>query len=140
MKKIILLSVLWIVLPGILLLACSGGASTNVVGEWELVSYGPPSNPSPAAPGVDTSITFGTDGQVNGNVGCNLFGGGYEISGTQITFAPLRSTRMACMDAVGEQENAILAAFAETANFSLDGDLLTIVSADGSSLVTLARK
>lgn len=144
MKKTILSSTLWIALIGILLAACSGGASADITGEWKLLSFGPVSGPasSPmlAAPDVDTSINFGSDGRLNGNVGCNSFGGGYAVSGAQIKFDSLFSTKMACMGAVDEQERAVLATFAGSVNFKLTGDTLTITSADGSSEVTLVRK
>lgn len=59
-----------IILLALLLSACSGGSSSPE-GEWILVSYGSSANPTPALPGVETSINFGTDGQVGGTVGCN---------------------------------------------------------------------
>ena len=140
MKKSILLMVASILLVGIMLAACSGGASADIVGEWRLVSYGPASSPSPAAPGVATSIKFGADGQLAGNVGCNSFGGEYKVSGMKIEFGSLMSTLMACNNPVGEQESAVFAVFANAAPFALTGDTLTITSTDGSMVAVLARK
>jgi len=138
MKKSLLLSAVLIVLVGMFLSACAGGASADIVGEWRLVSFGPASSPRPAA--GETSITFGADGQLAGNVGCNSFGGEYTVSGTNIKFGPLMSTMMACMDTIGDQESAVFAAFTNTAAFALSGDTLTITSADGSTVAVLARK
>ncbi len=140
MKKSLLLSIALTVLAGILLTACSGGSSASLVGEWRLVSYGSASSPKPAAPGVDTSITFGADGKLNGNIGCNSFGSEFEVKGGKIEFAPLVSTLMACESPIGEQESAVFAVFVNTAAFALTGDTLTITSADGSMVVVLARK
>ena len=140
MKKSLLLSLVLIVLAGILLTACSEGSSASLVGEWRLVSYGDASNPTPAAPGVDTSINFGSDGQINGNVGCNSFGGEYKVKGGKIEFGPLASTLMGCMDQIGEQESAVFGVFADTVSFELVGNTLTVTSADGSSVVVLGRK
>src|SRR5215207_4699280 len=96
MKKtsLVMLSVLAISCG--LLAACAGNASASVVGDWRLVSYGPPGSPMPAAPDVDTSIVFGGDGKVNGNVGCNGFGGDYTVQGNTIIFGQLVSTLMFC--------------------------------------------
>ena len=69
----------------LILTACSS-ASPDITGEWKLVSYGDAANPTPAIPNVDTSIKFDSNGQINGNVGCNGFGGNYEMSGDKITF------------------------------------------------------
>ena len=136
MKKIfVLLSVMTIALA-----ACAPTTSASVVGEWTLESYGDLANPTPAAPDVETSIIFGEDGQVNGTAGCNGFGGDYKVGDGTITFGALVSTLMFCEGAAGEQETAVFGVFVETASYSLDGNTLTITSADGSSVVVLAKK
>ncbi len=94
----------------------------------------------PAAPDVDTSIVFGGDGKVNGNVGCNGFGGDYTVEGNTITFGQIVSTLMFCEGPVGDQETTTLNVFAGSATSVMDGDTLTITSADGSSVIVLARK
>ena len=93
-----------------------------------------------AAPDVDTSIVFGGDGKVNGNVGCNGFGGDYTVEGNDITFGQLVSTLMFCEGPVGDQETTTLNVFTGTTTFELEGDTLTITSEDGSAVVVLARK
>ena len=140
MKKTYLVMITVLVVSGALLAACTGSASTSVVGDWRLVSYGSPADLKPAAPDVDTSIVFGEDGKVNGNVGCNGFGGDYTVDGNTITFGQIVSTLMFCEGPVGDQETTTLNVFVESATFVLDGDTLTITSADGSSVIVLARK
>jgi heat shock protein HslJ len=121
-----------------LLTACRGGSSASVVGTWKLVSYGPADKQTPAAEGVDTSIEF-KDGKLNGNVGCNSFGGDYKVNGDQLTFGPIMSTMMACLNQSGDQEQGILAVLKDTVKYSVSGDTLTITSADKAEIV-LARK
>ena len=123
----------------LILSACSGGNQASIAGTWKLVSYGDPANPTPAVPDVDTSIEF-KDGQVNGNVGCNGFGGTYEIDGDKIKFSDVVSTLMFCEGPVGDQELGTLAVLRDSATFVLDGDTLTLTSADGNAMVVLARK
>lgn len=136
MKKIfVLLSVMAIALA-----ACAPATSASIVGEWTLESYGDPANPTPAAPEVETSIIFGEDGQVNGTAGCNGFGGDYKVGDGTITFGALVSTLMFCEGPAGEQETAVFGVFVETASYELNGNTLTITSADGSSVVVLAKK
>ena len=136
MKKIfVLLSVMAIALA-----ACSPAKSASIVGEWTLESYGDPANPTPSAPDVETSIIFGEDGQVNGTVGCNGFGGDYKAGDGTITFGALFSTLMFCEGAAGEQEQVVLAALVGTTSYSLNGNTLTVTSADGSSVVVLVKK
>ena len=119
----------------LILAACSGGSPASLEGTWKLDSY----NQIPAAADVDTSIEF-KDGQMSGNVGCNGFGGEYEVDGGAIKFGPVMSTMMFCEGPVGEQEAAMLAVMNESATFVLDGDTLTIASGDGSSVIVLVRK
>ena len=134
MKKLVigLLAVL-------MLAACAGGSSASVEGQWKLVSYGPASSQTPAAPDVETSIEFNSDGNMTGNVGCNGFGGEYSVKGDQMEFGPVMSTMMYCEE-IAEQESGTLAVFQETASFVLDGDTLTITSADGAMSIVLERK
>lgn len=122
------------------LAACASGSSASVIGQWKLVSHGSASSQTPAAPDVDTSIDFSSDGQMNGNVGCNGFGGEFKVDGDTIAFGPVMSTMMFCEGPVGDQEMATIAVFQESATFVLDGDTLTITSADGNSVIVLARK
>jgi len=134
---------LLVIVAGILLAACSAGASASLslTGTWKLVSYGDPVNPTPAAAEVDTSVIFDKKGTISGNVGCNSFGGNYKVDGNSITFEPISSTLMMCEDpAIGDQETAVLNTLAETVTYAIDGNTLTIRSADEGSVVVLARK
>jgi heat shock protein HslJ len=130
------------VLAALVLAACAGSAPESIVGQWKLVSYGPSDAPdqTPAAEDVETSIEFDAEGRMGGNVGCNGFGGDYEVDGDQIKFGPIVSTMMFCEGPAGEQEAATLTVFHETAKFALEGDRLTITSADGASVIVLERK
>jgi heat shock protein HslJ len=140
MKKTTLLLIATLI--GVLLTACtSGGASSaSITGEWELVAYGSASSPTAAHSEVETTISFGEDGQFGGNVGCNGFGAEYEVNGSEITFDAIVSTMMYC-EAVAGQESAVIGALSgNPVTFQLDGDTLTLTSADGASVVALARK
>ena len=125
----------------LLVLAACSNSSVDVLGEWKLVSYGDAANPTPSLADVDTSIEFDPNGQMTGNVGCNGFGGGYEIKGDKITFNGIMSTMMYC-DETSAQEQGVLSMFADNAQLKIqmNGDTLTIASADGASVVNLARK
>ncbi len=135
MKKILI-----VLLAMVILAACASSSSASIQGQWELVSHGSASEQIPAAPDVDTSIEFDSEGNMNGNVGCNGFGGEYTVEGDTITFGPVMSTMMFCEGPVGEQETGTLAVFQETATFTLNGNTMTITSADGNSVIVLERK
>jgi heat shock protein HslJ len=135
--KNLLLTILFVLT--LILTACSP-AKPDLSGDWKLVSYGDIANPTPALPAVDTSITF-ENGQMGGNVGCNGFGGDYDLRGDQITFKGIMSTMMFCEEN-SAQEQGVLAVFSDNValQMKIDGDALTITSADGASVVNLVRK
>ncbi len=124
----------------ILILTACSPANPDLSGDWKLVSYGDIANPTPALPGVDTTIQF-ENGQMSGNVGCNGFGGSYELSGDKITFSGIMSTLMYCEE-TSAQEQGVLGVFSDNVALpiQLNGNNLTITSADGASVVNLARK
>jgi heat shock protein HslJ len=134
MKKMLVL------LSLIALAACTAAPKVDLSGEWRLVSYGDAASATPALPGVDTSIKF-EDGQMSGNVGCNGFGGGYELQGAKITFSGIMSTMMYCEE-TSIQEQGVLAIMADNVQMQvqINGNILTITSTDGSSALTLQRK
>ena len=135
MKKILISLLMMFVLA-----ACAGGESpASIQGSWGLASFGGPAAQFTVDPEIETSIEFNTEGQLNGNVGCNGFGGEYTVDGNTLTFGPIMSTLMFC-EAVAEQESITLAVFQEKATFELDGNTLTITSADGASFIVLERK
>ena len=136
MKKTLVL----IALLASILAACAPGASASVVGEWRLESYGDPASLTPGAPDVETSIIFDKNGHMSGNVGCNGFGGEYAIDGDAIVFGQVVSTLMFCEGPVGVQESVILSVFRDTASLAVEGDTLTITSADGNAVVVLMKK
>ncbi len=118
--------------------ACSNNA-TSLIGDWKLVSYGDAAAPTPALPDVDTSISF-EEGQFGGTVGCNTFGGDYKINGDQMSISSVISTMMFC-DQTSAQESVVLAILSDkTITVTQSGNLLTLSSADGKSVVTLEKK
>lgn len=129
MKKI-LLSVCLL----LLLASCSGTDPALTGRAWQLVSYGPLDAPVPALPGVDASATFGDDGTVSGNMGCNSFSGDYKVSGSRLKFGQMMSTLMACMENERmDQESAVLGALNGNLEYKIDGDILTIWYNGGKS-------
>jgi heat shock protein HslJ len=98
-------------------------ASASLVGtEWTLRDVA--GTPALAAP--QATIQFPEAGRVAGNGSCNRFTGSVEISGLNLKFGPLASTRMACMDnVVGGQEAHYLKALGAATRYAMEnGDLL----------------
>ncbi len=68
-------------------------------------------------------------GSVAVDTGCNTGRGTYTVAADAITFGPIATTRMACVDPNGQQvENAVLAVLNGTATVAIDGPVLTLMN------------
>ena len=102
----------------------------SLVGSWKLTAYGPVDSPTPAVPDVEAILSFGADGTLTGNTGCNQIGGEYKVEGDQITFDSIVSTLIACPDLQMAQEETMLQVLTDTATFKIEVNILTITNND----------
>jgi heat shock protein HslJ len=110
-------------------------ASTNPLlnTEWQLVSYGEPGAETPVVEGSNVTLAFRPDNFVEGNGGCNGFGGTYRIDGSNLTISEIVSTMMACTDdAVTQQESTYFLALQAATRFETTGGELTIFFGEGA--------
>jgi heat shock protein HslJ len=128
-------SFILVMLIVMLLSACSN--NENPVGDplsgtsWELVYY----RKSPVIEGVTVTADF-EEGQVKGSSGCNSYSGSYQVEGDKISFGPLMSTLMACLDPEGvmDQETMYLAWLQDAQTYQIQDDQLLIFRSDGEAL------
>ena len=147
MKNII--PILGLVAATVILAACtpvtanSGGAGEIAGTSWEATGY---SDGSQAVvnvlPGTTLTASFGEDGTITGNSGCNDYSGPYKITGDQIGIGPLSSTKKACGDPAGvmEQEAQYLSALDNAQVFVVDGNNLELRLVDGTVAAKFTRK
>lgn len=108
--------------------------------EWVLLSYiNGEGEMTEALPGVKTTAHF-QNGELNGNAGCNGYFGSYETEDLQISFGPLASTEMYCVNPAGvmDQETAYLQALERVESYSIQGNQLLFLNGSGESLLTYA--
>lgn len=119
-----------------LVAAACGGDSNDDSGDhlegpvWELVELIGTELTDDAAPTLQLS-----DGTASGLAGCNNFTGGYELDDRDLTFGALATTRMLCAPPLDTVESAYLAALAEVASYSIDGNRLTLRSGEGTPVL-----
>lgn len=82
-------------------------------------------------PGAAPSIAI--DGQrVSGDAGCNRFTAAVSHGPTTLTFGPAATTRMACAEpGRADFERAFLSLLPQLTRWRLEGDRLTLATADG---------
>ena len=66
---------------------------------------------------VQATLAFQETGKVSGNGSCNRFFGSAKINGNAIEFGPLGATRMACPEAVMNQEAKYMGALQAADHF-----------------------
>ena len=125
-----------ITLVSILLSACANADSLSLNGtSWQLVAIG---KQQPIS-GSTITLTF-EDGRVNGNSGCNSFGGEYQLKGDTVQFGMLMSTMMACADsAMMDQESAFMQFLGDAQRLEIVDGQLQIYRSDGDALTFVPR-
>jgi heat shock protein HslJ len=89
---------------------------------WRLRSLGG----TPVLDSVEASIKFSQAVRVAGKGSCNHFFGTMKIAGDTISIARLGSTRMACPEAVMNQESKFLKALENAERFGVEDTTLSI--------------
>jgi putative lipoprotein len=90
---------------------------------------------------LQTMIEITSDGKVTGSGGCNRISGKVTVTGSQISFGPMISTKMACAPAIMDQESKFLSALGDTRLWRIDEqrDKLILVDANGLTVLRLIR-
>ncbi|MEB8341320.1 META domain-containing protein [Streptomyces endophyticus] len=79
-------------------------------------------------------LVFEKDGHVSARLGCNQGRAEATVKEGHITFGPLTSTRMGCIGAAGEVEQAMLDVLKNKATYDIQGDALTLKKPDGTGI------
>ncbi|WP_404341398.1 META domain-containing protein [Pseudoalteromonas mariniglutinosa] len=82
-------------------------------------------------------VQFQEDGSTHGFLGCNNFMGSYEVNQQRLKFKPLASTQKMCSEQM-ELEGAMSTALSDTAQFTINGEQLTLQDEQGNALATFA--
>ncbi len=115
----------------------AGAGGLNIDGAWKLDSIAD----AQVLSGTNPTLTFTADGHVNGNGGCNGFGGDYAREGDTFTFSHIISTMMACTrpgltyEQVMGQEHRFLSALNGDVRASApEPNVLVLTTASGEAL------
>jgi heat shock protein HslJ len=73
-------------------------------------------------------VLFEVDGSINGNGGCNSFSGSLVKTDDGIAVGELRSSRMACPEAIMDREIAFMQALQNAVHFELGDDRLLLTN------------
>ena len=86
------------------------------------------------------TLEFDASGRASGNGSCNRFSGPATISGDSISFGPLISTEMACVEEpLTNQETRYLAALGAAERWAMEGSTLRIYFTGSGEPLRLSR-
>ena len=119
-------------------------AATLEGAPWRLETYtGPDGQTRRALPGSEITATFQA-GRMSGSAGCNSYSAGFALGGGggAIVVSPPASTRMFCASPPGvmEQEAAYLAALPTAVRYRIEGERLSLETADGARVATYVAR
>lgn len=98
---------------------------------WTLTSLITGEAVSSVPAGVVASLSFGEDGRVDVNPGCNSGAGNYSVDADSISFSDIITTKVACLGAAMQVEDAVLNVLStEGLTFTIDANTLTISAGD----------
>src|SRR5262245_8195606 len=111
-------------------------AAATPIGDWEATSIQTRNALASPLPGTTITAKFAEDGTLSGLAGCNQYTSSYTLDRGAIEIAPPAATKKACAspDGVMEQESAYLAALVTATQFRLDGNSLTLLAEDGTTV------
>lgn len=102
--------------------------------EWMVVDIGG----YDVLPGTALSLSFIPGNNVQGNGGCNTYGGTYSVDDDRLAISITTSTQVSCDDSITQQEGAFLAALESAATFKVGPGRLRIRDASGATVLRFA--
>ncbi|WP_351231179.1 META domain-containing protein [Streptomyces sp. NPDC002133] len=122
-------------------IALSRQTAAPLVGtEWTVTSLltGDTAASLPAGTEKKAHFVFGKDGSVRGSLGCNTFSGAAKISGSEITFGRLATTRRMCPRPETTLERAVAKVLQGKVTYELEHRGLTLTAQGGEGLAATA--
>ena len=90
---------------------------------------------------LQSTLKFDVNMNVSGNAGCNRYFGSAKVSGNEIIFSQLGTTRMACSQAIMNQEQLFLTALTAVRSWRIDAErnLLYMSNEKGEIILRFSR-
>jgi heat shock protein HslJ len=111
---------------------CGGKPTTLLQGNWLITEV----DGKPTIAGSSPTVSFETDGKINGNASCNRFFGGYTFSGEGLTAGDLGASMMMCEQTLMDQEMKILEIIKGLHGFGIGDDGKLILRAKDGRTIT----
>ncbi len=108
----------------------------QVLGAWRIEQ----ARSAPLLDKRQARLDLASDGTLSGHGSCNTLRGRYTLEGNRIRIGPIVTTRMACGEALMEQEDRVLTALERAVRAAVPPHgFLTLWDADGAVLMRASR-
>lgn len=109
---------------------------------WQLEAFGDHYSGTPPIVDTEVTIEFFATRLVRGYAGCNSFNGGYEVGRRSdratLAFSDMATTRMACLEAIMDQENRFLELLGSTVYYEVRDNILSLLDHHERELLRFA--
>lgn len=96
-------------------------------------------NGAPVIEFSELTLSIASDMRAGGKGSCNNYFAQARLEEESLRFSAVAATRMACAEPVNAQEAAFFAALAATATWRIEGELLLLLDAQGTTLVSFNK-
>jgi heat shock protein HslJ len=111
---------------------------SSLEGRWILSGWG---DGDPVQPKGAAFVEFDPANQrAFGALGCNRFSGAADLSGSDLAFRGIASTKMACPGPAMDLESRFLLTLETTASYRITGDRLLLLDAVGKTIAELVKE
>lgn len=111
----------------------------ELTGRWDVTRVRRDGELVAPSESADAHLVLDADGSVTGSTGADRLRGRARTDGDRLYLGPISPTRAGASSEAKDEGAAFLAALEEAAAFRLDGDRLTLLDADGETVVDLRR-
>ncbi|MGC8120669.1 META domain-containing protein [Marinobacter sp. VGCF2001] len=113
----------------------SSGAAVSLAGsQWQVLEI----DGEPVIADSEVTLAFTEQGRVFGSSSCNRFNGGWHMQGEKLSFTHMAATKMACLDALMQQENRFLSLLGDVDRYQVENDgRLVLTTGQGTTLRAL---
>jgi heat shock protein HslJ len=110
-------------------------------GEWKLIEARQNGKNVSFGREIKATLIFGAENRISGSGGCNRYSSRYKTAGrNRISFAPIISTRMACLENdFMRQETTFFALMEKIEKYRIKGNYLTFSDAAKKNVLRFAR-
>ncbi len=119
-------------------LTLTAANAQTLKGDWKLVEAQSNGEKVVYTEEIRTTVSFGENGGMFGNSGCNRYSTSYKLTGKKIQFNPIISTKMACDGERMKQESTFFSVIEKVKYYKTAGEYLIFYDKSSRNILKFA--